>query len=115
MHVRVASPVEYAPREDVVADADRRAEQTGGSVTLYTDPNEAAAGADSPRKVDFPRYMDDAGENPRGPNAVRVLSARRDFTVDTLLAAGYDSYIPAFADLVPSLLAAYDRIYGKIG
>ncbi|MEV8359236.1 ornithine carbamoyltransferase [Microbacterium sp. NPDC076895] len=46
MHVRVASPVEYAPREDVVADADRRAEQTGGSVTLYTDPNEAAAGAD---------------------------------------------------------------------
>jgi len=46
MHVRVASPVEYAPREDVVADADRRAEQTGGSVALYTDPNEAAAGAD---------------------------------------------------------------------
>lgn len=46
MHVRVASPVEYAPREDVVADADRRAVQTGGSVALYTDPNEAAAGAD---------------------------------------------------------------------
>lgn len=46
MHVRVASPVEYAPREDVVADADRRAAETGGSVTLYTDPNEAAAGAD---------------------------------------------------------------------
>ncbi|MFV0252476.1 MAG: ornithine carbamoyltransferase [Beutenbergiaceae bacterium] len=46
MHVRVASPVEYAPREDVIADADRRAQETGGSVTLYTDPNEAAAGAD---------------------------------------------------------------------
>ncbi len=46
MHVRVASPVEYAPRDDVVADADRRAQETGGSVTLYTDPNEAAAGAD---------------------------------------------------------------------
>jgi ornithine carbamoyltransferase len=46
MHVRVASPVEYAPREDVVADADRRAAETGGSVALYTDPNEAAAGAD---------------------------------------------------------------------
>jgi acyl-homoserine-lactone acylase len=69
-----------------------------------------AAGADSPRKADFPRYMDDAGENPRGPNAVRVLSARSDFTVDTLLAAGYDSTIPAFADLVPTLLAAYDRL-----
>ena len=46
MHVRVASPVEYAPRDDVVADADRRAQETGGSVSLYTDPNEAAAGAD---------------------------------------------------------------------
>src|SRR5690606_6011647 len=45
-HVRVASPVEYAPREDVVADADRRAAETGGSVALYTDPLEAAAGAD---------------------------------------------------------------------
>ncbi|MCP2637232.1 ornithine carbamoyltransferase [Microbacterium sp. HD4P20] len=46
MHVRVASPETYAPRDDVISDADRRAEQTGGSVTLYTDPNEAAAGAD---------------------------------------------------------------------
>ncbi|MFI8593532.1 ornithine carbamoyltransferase [Microbacterium sp. NPDC078428] len=46
MHVRVASPEDYAPREDVVADADRIAEGTGGSVTLFTDPLEAAAGAD---------------------------------------------------------------------
>ncbi|MBN9224777.1 MAG: ornithine carbamoyltransferase [Microbacterium sp. SCN 70-27] len=46
MHVRVASPTDYAPREDVVADADRIAAQTGGSVTLHTDPLEAAAGAD---------------------------------------------------------------------
>ncbi len=46
MHVRVASPVDYAPREDVVADADRIAAATGGSITLMTDVNEAAAGAD---------------------------------------------------------------------
>jgi len=46
MHVRVASPEAYAPREDVIADADAIAATTGGSVTLYTDPNEAAAGAD---------------------------------------------------------------------
>ena len=46
MHVRVASPEDYAPREDVVADADRIAEGTGGSVTLFTDPLEAASGAD---------------------------------------------------------------------
>ncbi|GAB2708459.1 ornithine carbamoyltransferase [Microbacterium marinum] len=46
MHVRIASPEAYAPREDVVADADRIAASTGGSLTLYTDPNEAAVGAD---------------------------------------------------------------------
>ncbi|MBU4466041.1 MAG: ornithine carbamoyltransferase, partial [Actinobacteria bacterium] len=46
MHVRVASPEDYAPRDDVIAAADRRAAETGGSVTLLTDANEAAAGAD---------------------------------------------------------------------
>lgn len=46
MHVRVASPEAYAPREDVVADADAIAARTGGSVTLYTDAVEAAASAD---------------------------------------------------------------------
>ena len=46
MHVRVASPESYAPRDDVIADADRIAAGTGGSVTLYTDPLEAASGAD---------------------------------------------------------------------
>lgn len=46
MHVRVASPAIYAPRADIIQDADRIAAATGGSVTLYTDPVEAAAGAD---------------------------------------------------------------------
>ena len=46
MHVRIAAPADYAPREDVVADAQRIAETTGGSLTLYTDPAEAATGAD---------------------------------------------------------------------
>ncbi|KAA9087233.1 ornithine carbamoyltransferase [Microbacterium radiodurans] len=46
MHVRVASPEGYGPREDVVADAQRIAAQTGGSVTVLVDPLEAAADAD---------------------------------------------------------------------
>jgi ornithine carbamoyltransferase len=46
MHVRVASPADYAPDDAVVADADRIAGDTGGSATLFTDPNEAVAGAD---------------------------------------------------------------------
>jgi ornithine carbamoyltransferase len=46
MHVRVASPEEFSPADAVVADADARAAETGGSVTIFTDPNEAVAGAD---------------------------------------------------------------------
>ena len=69
-----------------------------------------AAGADSPRQANFPRYMDQWGEKPRGPHAEQVLNARRDFTPQTLIAAAFDSYLPAFARLVPSLAAAHDRL-----
>ena len=46
MHVRVACPVDYLPKNDVVADADAIAATTGGSISIYTDPIEAVAGAD---------------------------------------------------------------------
>ncbi len=46
MHVRIASPAEYAPADYVVDAADKRAAETGGSATIYTDPLEAVAGAD---------------------------------------------------------------------
>ncbi|GAA2059101.1 ornithine carbamoyltransferase [Leifsonia soli] len=46
MHVRVAAPAGYAPAAAIVADARAIAERTGGSVTVLTDPAEAAAGAD---------------------------------------------------------------------
>lgn len=46
MHVRIAAPAAFAPRADVVADAERRAAETGGSITVTTDPVAAVAGAD---------------------------------------------------------------------
>jgi ornithine carbamoyltransferase len=46
MHVRVAFPAEFAPMPAVVADAERIAATTGGSVTLLTDPVEAVTGVD---------------------------------------------------------------------
>ncbi|MGX5680632.1 ornithine carbamoyltransferase [Schumannella luteola] len=46
MHVRVACPADYQPDERVVADADAIAVTTGGSITIYSDPLEAVAGAD---------------------------------------------------------------------
>jgi len=70
----------------------------------------SAAGANSPKAADFPRYMDDAGENPRGIHAIRVLEGRKDFTVAGLLAAAYDPYLPAFATLVPLLVQAHEAL-----
>ncbi|QEO13263.1 ornithine carbamoyltransferase [Agromyces intestinalis] len=46
MHVRIGAPESSAPRTDVVADAERIAATTGGSVLVTTDPVAAADGAD---------------------------------------------------------------------
>ncbi|MWJ24662.1 ornithine carbamoyltransferase [Clavibacter michiganensis subsp. michiganensis] len=46
MHVRIAAPAGYVPSEAVVADAERIAASTGGSVRVLTDPVEAVSGAD---------------------------------------------------------------------
>jgi acyl-homoserine-lactone acylase len=69
--------------------------------------------------------MDVAGENPRGIHAQRVLQGKRDFTIESLRAAAFDPWLPAFAQLIPALLRAYDatpagdplkaRVAGPIG
>jgi len=69
-----------------------------------------AAGADSPRAADFPRYMDSAGENARGIHALLLLKDARQVTPQRLMALAYDSYLPAFATLVPQLVAAFDAL-----
>ncbi len=67
----------------------------------------SAAGANSPKPGDFPSYMDRYGENPRGIHALRVLTGRKGFTLDSLIAAAYDRDLPAFDDLLPALFAAF--------
>jgi acyl-homoserine-lactone acylase len=69
----------------------------------------SAAGADSPKEKDFPAYVESGGENARGVHAIRVLKDRKDFTLGSLLAAAFDSYLPAFDVLLPPLFAAYDK------
>jgi acyl-homoserine-lactone acylase len=68
----------------------------------------SAAGRYSPSERKFPAYMDNAGENPRGVHAIQVLEGRKDFTLDRLRDAAFDSYLTAFERLVPPLLAAYE-------
>jgi acyl-homoserine-lactone acylase len=69
----------------------------------------SAAGPHSPRRESFPRYMDVAGENPRGIHAIMVLENKKDFTLESLIGAAYDPYLPAFAQLIPTLVQAYDQ------
>jgi acyl-homoserine-lactone acylase len=70
----------------------------------------SAAGPDSPKRENYPRYMDSVGENPRGIHATMVLSDKRDFTLPSLITAAFDSYLPAFARQVPILLKDYDAL-----
>ena len=46
MHVRVVSPVGFQPDQGVMLDAKKRANETGGTATVFTDPYAAVAGAD---------------------------------------------------------------------
>ena len=46
INVRIACPASFAPRADVVADAEKIASETGGSVTVGNDPSELVSGAD---------------------------------------------------------------------
>lgn len=70
----------------------------------------SAAGAASPKRSDFPRYMDTAGENARGVHVALLLAGRRDFTLERLRAAAFDPHLPFFAALLPSLVGAYDGV-----
>ncbi len=71
-----------------------------------------AAGDQSPKREDYPRYMWTKGENPRGPHAIEVLSRLRGATLDSLIAAGYDGHLTAFDVLLPPLIAAFDALPG---
>ena len=69
-----------------------------------------AAGSGSIPKERYARYFDEFGENPRGLHATMVLEGKRGFTLESLRAAAYDPYLPAFPRLLPSLFAAFDAL-----
>jgi len=69
-----------------------------------------AAGKDSPRAKDYPRYMDQTGENWRGVHADKLMADARRFTPESLIATAFDSWLPAFATLVPQITQAWDAL-----
>ena len=73
----------------------------------------SVSGPESPKQTDYPRYVETFGENPRGVHAVQVLEKKSDFTLSSLTATAFDSYLTAFDSLLPALFADYERAPDK--
>ncbi|UVW26921.1 penicillin acylase family protein [Massilia sp. H6] len=70
----------------------------------------SASGPSSPRRQDYPDYMWSLPENARGRHAERVLGDAGGFTLESLIAAAYDSHLTAFEPLLPQLLQDHDAL-----
>jgi acyl-homoserine-lactone acylase len=71
----------------------------------------SAAGPYSPKRSDFPAYVElSKEESPRGRHALKVLPDKKDFTIASLISAAYDSWLPSFARMIPGLLKSYDNL-----
>lgn len=68
------------------------------------------SGASSPKKQDFPAYMAPDAQNARAINAMRLLAAAKDITLDGMIAIGYDHYLSAFDVLLPALFKDYEAL-----
>jgi len=78
---------------------------------LYNSNNSpwSAAGPSSPRKSDYPAYVDSGVESARGLHAIKVLQDKKDFTLDSLITAAYDGYLTWFEKPIPALVKAWDK------
>lgn len=70
----------------------------------------SGAGESSLKRADFPAYVEQGIESARGLHAIRVLQGRKDFTLDGLLKAAFDPYLPWFARTIPGLIKAWDAL-----
>lgn len=67
------------------------------------------AGENSPKKENFLPYMAPDGENFRGINAVRLFSKGNNYTLDKVIAEGYDTKLSIFEILIPSLITVFEK------
>ncbi|MFE3871046.1 penicillin acylase family protein [Flavobacterium sp. ZS1P70] len=67
------------------------------------------AGINSPKKENYRPYMAPDGESFRGLNAVRLLSKGSNYTLDKVIADGYDTKLTAFEFLIPALVASFEK------
>jgi acyl-homoserine-lactone acylase len=68
------------------------------------------AGESSLRREDYPAYVETGKESARGLHAMRLLQGNKDFTLESLMAAAYDSYLPWFIKPLPALVTAWNNL-----
>lgn len=61
-------------------------------------------------KTGYPDYMAPDGENFRSLQAIKEMEKENSFTVDKLIALGYNHYLGLFDSLLPPLFSAYDSL-----
>ncbi|KQO25032.1 penicillin amidase [Flavobacterium sp. Leaf82] len=69
----------------------------------------SVAGENSPKKENYSAYMAPDGENFRGINAVRIFSKGDKYTLDKVIADGYDTKLSIFEILIPSLITTFEK------
>jgi len=67
----------------------------------------------SPKKEDYPYYMSKDQENFRGVHAIALLKYKKEYTLDSLIYLAHDSYLPAFATMMPGLIKDYNQYDDK--
>ena len=69
----------------------------------------SVAGENSPKKENYTPYMAPDGESFRGLNAVRLLEKGDKYTLDKVIAVGYDTKLTAFEYLIPALISSFKK------
>ena len=93
-----------------VAETPHLLNPASGWIYNSNDAPWEGSGPSSLKKSDYPVYVENGGFSARGRHAVRVLQNRKDFTLDGLLGAAFDSYQTWFEKPIPALVKAWDAL-----
>lgn len=69
----------------------------------------SAGGPGSLNKDDYPAYVEMGGESARGLHVIKVLENKKNFTLDSLIASAFDSYLTWFDKPLPALMKAWNQ------
>jgi acyl-homoserine-lactone acylase len=93
-----------------VEEAPHLLDPSSGYVFNVNDSPWNGAGESSLHRQDYPAYVETGGESARGLHAMRLLQGKKDFTLDSLRAAAYDSYLPWFIKPLSALTRAWANL-----